>query len=192
MKSIKAQGLLAAFLLSLTIAGCGAADKPITGNGGSEPTSTPAATQAEAVTEAPATEAPVTEAVHTLKIYSADAELTKVNERQVEVTVASDGAELELVKAAITELQKDGGEDEYSLWKKVVVNEVALSEGQVKLDIHLPDEARLGAPGEQLAIETLTKTLFQFEFVTAVDILVDGEAVETMMGHVELEHPYFK
>lgn len=64
-----------------------------------------------------------------------------------------------------------------------------LSDGTLTVDIHIPDDARLGAGGEAFAIEALTKTLFQFDEIKAIDVLVDGQAAESMMGHVTLEHP---
>lgn len=76
-----------------------------------------------------------------------------------------------------------------ALWQPIEITSVELTDGLVVLDIHLPDEARLGAPGEMLVIETLKKTLFQFDFVQGIQLLVDGAEVETLMGHVELEYP---
>lgn len=57
------------------------------------------------------------------------------------------------------------------------------------MDVHMPDEARLGAGGEQFALDALTKTMFQFDEVKSVELLVDGAKVESLMGHVDLEHP---
>lgn len=60
------------------------------------------------------------------------------------------------------------------------------------LDIHIPDEARLGAPGELQLVESLKKTLFQFSFIEGINLLVVGEPVESLMGHVDIEHPILK
>ncbi|MNY78319.1 hypothetical protein D3C86_2185150 [compost metagenome] len=54
----------------------------------------------------------------------------------------------------------------------------------------IPEDAHLGASGEDLALQALLKTSFQFDEVKTVDILVDGKSVDSLMGHVELEHPF--
>jgi hypothetical protein len=179
MTNVKARGLLAAFLLTLTITGCGGQDNLPSGNDVSGATTPPTEEQSIAVKR-------------TISVYSTDSELSKTSAREVEIELSDGDDELALVKAALSELQKDGGAEEISLWKAISFDKVSLEDGLATVDILLPDEARLGGPGEILAIESLTKTLFQFDFVDAVDILVDGEALETLMGHVELEHPYRK
>jgi hypothetical protein len=39
------------------------------------------------------------------------------------------------------------------------------------------------------AIDALQKTFFQFDEVQSLELLVDGNQIESLMGHVELEHP---
>jgi Arc/MetJ-type ribon-helix-helix transcriptional regulator len=177
----KTRGLLAFILLACTLAGCGTEDKPQEQPG--------SVIEEPAATVAPSPEPTAVVNEREATIYLTDAELLETVERKVKLTYES---ESDLVKAAIAALQKDDGENALSLWKPIEIKSAELAEGQVTLNIHIPDEARLGAPGELLAVETLQKTLFQFEFVQAIDILVDGEAVESMMGHVELEHPMKK
>lgn len=76
-----------------------------------------------------------------------------------------------------------------SLWDKVELNALDFSKGKLVIDITLPPEARLGAGGESLAIEALKKTMFQFEEVDSIEVTVDGEQLESLMGHVDLDHP---
>ncbi|MNJ00980.1 hypothetical protein D3C73_1604640 [compost metagenome] len=47
----------------------------------------------------------------------------------------------------------------------------------------------MGSGGEVLLMDALKKAVFQFSEVQALDILVDGKIVDSLMGHVELEHP---
>jgi outer membrane murein-binding lipoprotein Lpp len=193
MMTSKTRGLLALIVISSVLAGCGAQDKPLqTGSAGSEPTATvaPSLSPSPEATPVP-TEAPTPPAKQSVEatIYLTDAELLETVERKATLEYASDS---ELLEAAVAALQQDAGEDALSLWKDIEVHSLKLEDGQVTLDIHIPDEARLGAPGELLFIATLQKTLFQFEFVQSIDLLVDGEAVESVMGHVELEHPIKK
>lgn len=177
----KTRGLLAFIVLACTLAGCGAQDKPQEQPG--------SAVEEPASTAAPSPEPTAVVNEREATIYLTDAELLETVERTVKLTYES---ESDLIKAAIAALQKDDGENALSLWKPIEIKSAELAEGQVTVDIHIPDEARLGAPGELLAIETLQKTLFQFEFVQAIDILIDGEAAESLMGHVDLEHPIKK
>ncbi|MNC60821.1 Sporulation and spore germination [compost metagenome] len=75
------------------------------------------------------------------------------------------------------------------LWGGIELKSLKFADGQITMDIHKPDEAQLGAGGEALAISALAQTLFQFEEVKSIEVLVDGEQVESLMGHVDLEHP---
>ncbi|WP_435925381.1 GerMN domain-containing protein [Paenibacillus sp. DYY-L-2] len=79
-----------------------------------------------------------------------------------------------------------------SLWEKTILNSVQFAGGELTVDISLPDEARFGAGGESLAIDALKQTFFQFDEVKSLELTVDGEKLETLMGHVELEHPFKK
>lgn len=191
MTTSKTRGLLAIIVLACTLAGCGAQEKPLEkpGNAIKEPAGAtePATSPLPAESSAPKQTAVINE--RDAVIYLTDAELLETVEHSVKLTYDT---EKDLVKAAITALQQDAGENALSLWKPIEINSVEFADGQVTLDIHLPDEARLGAPGELLVIETLQKTLFQFDFVLAIDVLLDGEAVESLMGHVDLEHPIKK
>lgn len=175
MKTFKARGLLAVIILSAALAGCGVQDKP-----GNQPGSTAAPT----VTPSPEPTAALNE--REAIIYLTDTELAETIEKSVKLQYETD---TDLVKAAIAELQKAPAENVLALWQPIEITSVELTDGLVVLDIHLPDEARLGAPGEMLVIETLKKTLFQFDFVQGIQLLVDGAEVETLMGHVELEYP---
>lgn len=91
--------------------------------------------------------------------------------------------------AALQALQSTSNDKLMSLWTKVTFKTAELKDGIVTVDITLPNEARLGSGGEALAIDALKNTLFQFSEVEGIDLLVDGTAVDTLMGHVELEHP---
>lgn len=94
--------------------------------------------------------------------------------------------------AALKSLQAANDSKLISLWAKVVFKSAEFKDGLVTVDINLPNEARLGSGGESLAIDALKSTLFQFSEVNAIELLVDGAKVDTLMGHVELEHPMKK
>lgn len=126
----------------------------------------------------------------TIKYYVSDADMTGLKEVSAAVKPAEDGG---IYRSALEALQITNEErDEYSLWKGIEIREVTLEDGRLTVNISIPDEARLGAPGESLALEAITKTAFQFEEVRALDILIDGEAADSLMGHEFLEHPILR
>ncbi|CAH1195971.1 hypothetical protein PAECIP111893_00787 [Paenibacillus plantiphilus] len=126
----------------------------------------------------------------TIKIYYPDDELMELGEQTAHIQYENDSKKAE---AAFLALKKDGSNGEVSLWKDIELLSAKVEDGgAVVLDVHVPDEARLGAPGEVLALEAIQKTMFQFDGFQSLDILVDGKQTESLMGHDTLEHPYKK
>ncbi|WP_424766010.1 GerMN domain-containing protein [Paenibacillus sp. sgz302251] len=183
MRRIKARRLLAVMLLSAALAGCGAQDKPVNQPGSAVQTPATTSTPSPSSSPEPTPEIFKRDAI----IYFSDNELNEIVEKPVTLSYET---EAELVEAAVLALQEDGFDEAMSLWKPIEIKSIELEADLVRLNVHLPDEARLGAPGELMLIKTLQQTLFQFDFVNKIELLVDGEAIESMMGHVELEHPF--
>ncbi|WP_068785325.1 GerMN domain-containing protein [Paenibacillus phocaensis] len=123
----------------------------------------------------------------TIQVYLTDNDLMDLKQKSREIEYTADRSKYESAFAAL-QTAEDGL---LSLWEKVVLNTMKFdaASGQLNLDISLPDEARLGAGGESLAIEALKKTMFQFDEVKQIQLTLDGEPVESLMGHVDLEHP---
>jgi len=93
--------------------------------------------------------------------------------------------------AALKTLQQTDDEKLIALWDKSEFLSATLKDdGALTVDVKIPEDAHLGASGEDLALQALLKTSFQFDEVKTVDILVDGKSVDSLMGHVELEHPF--
>lgn len=184
------QVFLASLLLTAALTGCGAQNNLKSNGGGVTASPSPSAAAGSTENQNTETPAPSVTPIETVEIsvFGSDEQLEKAVEWKASI---EKGTDLELVDRALAELRKDG-EGSTSMWKGVHVLSTQLKDGIVTIDIHIPDEVRFGAPGELLMVETLNKTLFQFTFVEGVDILVTGEAVESMMGHVELEHPFVK
>lgn len=122
----------------------------------------------------------------TLTIYVSDDELTTIKSYKKSISFTSED---EKYKATIQALQSSPPDHHISLWKDIAFRSLTMNQGTFTLDIHIPDEARLGAGGEQLALDTLEQTLFQFDEIKSIIILVDGKKVESLMGHVTLEYP---
>lgn len=186
--------LIASFVVIAALSGCGAQEKTNVDTQGGVGSSPTAESNGEPTSEpedsgnepSPVPSSPAASDELEITIYATDAELEKTLERKVAIPNAG---EADIINSALAELQKDAGDGSVSLWKDVHILAANLNDGIVTVDIHIPDEARLGAPGELQMVETLKSTLFQFSFVEGIDILVVGEAVESMMGHVELDHP---
>ncbi|MCM3701626.1 GerMN domain-containing protein [Paenibacillus macerans] len=121
-----------------------------------------------------------------IEVYATDDEMTKVYPLMVEIRYTSVEEKIGEALKALAAVKADG---KMGLWSGVVFTNVALSGGELTVDVHMPDMSHLGAPGEALALEAIQKTVFQFDEVQSFDLLVDGEAVSSLMGHLELEHP---
>lgn len=126
------------------------------------------------------------ETKETIKAYYTDDQMMDLKQVSKEITYSGDTQKYE---AALKTLQDSGSADLFALWEKVIFNSVKFADGELTVDITLPDEARLGAGGESLAIDSLKQTMFQFTEVKTIELLVDGAKVESLMGHDDLEHP---
>lgn len=122
-----------------------------------------------------------------ITVYASDDELMNLTSYTVKITFADQNEKL---KAALEALQKPKDSSYIALWAKTEFKTIKLDEsGTLIVDIHIPDEARLGAGGEAFALDALTKTMFQFDEVKAINLLIDGKEEESLMGHVTLDHP---
>jgi hypothetical protein len=93
---------------------------------------------------------------------------------------------------ALNALTKSPDDQNVALFAGFSFQSAVLKEGTLQIDLTLPVEPQLGAPGEELLIESLKKTMFQFEEVLAIEVLVKGQKVESLLGHVDLPHPITK
>lgn len=121
-----------------------------------------------------------------IEVYYTDPEELDLHKAQKEISFSNDD---EKYKKAFEALQASDKSELIPLWGKVELKSLSMKDGQLTIDIHLPDEARLGAGGEQFALDALDNTMFQFDEVKSIELLVDGAKVESLMGHVDLEHP---
>lgn len=121
-----------------------------------------------------------------IEIFYADDQLLQLEQSMKEITYEDDSDKYSKTYAA---LQNSDQPEQIALWSNIDLLSVSFDQGKLTLDVHIPDEARLGAGGETLALDALRETFFQFDEVTSMDLLVDGSTTESLMGHVELEHP---
>ncbi|WP_438351156.1 GerMN domain-containing protein [Paenibacillus sp. FA6] len=124
-----------------------------------------------------------------IKVYFTDPEAMELIESTTEITFVNESQKYE---EAFKALQKSDNAELISLWGKIELLSLDFKGDAITMDINLPDEARLGSGGEMFALEALQNTMFQFDEVKSVELLVNGAKIESLMGHVDLEHPMMK
>lgn len=122
----------------------------------------------------------------TIEVYYTDPQEMELKKSEKEIQFKNDN---DKYAEAFKALQSSGSSELVPLWGKVELKSLAVKDGAMTIDIHMPDEARLGAGGEQFALDSLTQTMFQFKEVQTIELLVDGQQQESLMGHMDLEHP---
>lgn len=120
------------------------------------------------------------------QIYFSDPQLEKLEQAEYELSFSNSN---EKYKKVFEALQDSSNPERISLWNRIELVSLFFDKNTLALNIHIPDDARLGADGEQLAIEVLKKTFFQFDEVKSIDLLVDGKRPDSLMGHIDLTHP---
>lgn len=121
-----------------------------------------------------------------VKGFFADQDGSKLVQKELTVRYAK---EENKYTAVLNALKKSPSADAVSLFPSISFHTATLKSGTLTVDMSLPDEARLGSGGEALFLDALKQTLFQFSEVQAIELLVDGEKVESLMGHLDLPHP---
>jgi spore germination protein GerM len=173
--------LLIVFLSILVICGCGKAKQAVTS----------ASAMPEAMTTAsPApTASPIANKSTQMNLYygneNGDALVAK------EVTLKQSSTETPYLEA-LNDLTKSPDTQSVALFAGFTFISAELKDGVLNIDLTLPKASHLGAPGEELLINALKKTMFQFKEVNAIEVLVNGKKVESLLGHVELSHPIIK
>lgn len=121
-----------------------------------------------------------------IKAYYTDPEMMELVEGRAEIFYKD---ELGKYEAAFKTLQQSSDADKLPLWEKIQLHSVQFESGKLTIDVAVPDEANLGAGGESFAVDALKKTFFQFDEVESIQLLVDGQQTESLMGHVDMENP---
>jgi spore germination protein GerM len=171
--------LLIVFLSILVICGCGKVKQAVIAA-----SSTP-----EAVASAAPTATPITVKQTQMNLYygneNGDALVAK------EVTLKQSSTETPYLEA-LNDLTKSPDTQSVALFAGFTFISAELKDGVLNIDLTLPKASHLGAPGEELLINALKKTMFQFKEINAIEVLVNGKKVESLLGHVELSHPIIK
>lgn len=121
-----------------------------------------------------------------LDVYVSDEQLRVVKSYKRKIRFANDDEKYQIAVQALKSPAQHKG---IPLWKDVEFKSLKMEKGTLSIDLHIPTKWYLGSGGEQLALDALKRTIFQFDEVKAITILVDGKTVESLMGHVALKYP---
>lgn len=176
MRSFSFTAAIAALGIAIVLGGCGAGKTPM---GQAVPQKAGQNTEAPAVSASPA-------AAKTIAVYYGDASGNTLVEKTALIQPSSETAKyLDALKA----LKKAPSADAVSLCPNTTFRSAELKEGTLTVDMSIPDSDKLGAGGEQLFVSAIEKTLFQFNEVQAIELLVEGKQAESLMGHLDVPHP---
>lgn len=188
------QGAIITSLVMLAATGCGQKKEPL-GAASSAPTNTPAASSVPAAT--PGTEAdqksqetntPEMKTVQ-IKVYYTDQNAEKLVENQENISYKTDR---EKYAAALNALKKSSDPNVIPLFEQVTFKSVTPDNDALKVDLSFTEAAQLGGSGEEMLIQALKKTAFQFPEISKLYITKDGKQVESLMGHFDLPYPITK
>jgi hypothetical protein len=169
------------FIIAIVGAGCG--NKPTTNSG------TSLAPNQEVNSTVNGSDKAVDQATNQteeIAVYFVDSQVTELKQSKAEINYSDSKDKYEETFKA---LQSNNHSDLISLWENIALNSMKFQDGVLTIDVHIPDEARLGSSGELLALDALTETMFQFKEINNIELLIDGKALDTFMGHSELEQP---
>jgi spore germination protein GerM len=190
MKKNTVLGLLITGAVVLVLSGCGQS-QPLANSGtvsqGTVPPAANSLTTPPAVKETAPKAAEKAAIQSHIKAYYGDEQATKLVEKEVSINYTD---EKDKYTTALWTLKKAPSDSKLvPLAESLGFKSAALKDKKLTLDLTVAGEGRLGAPGEQMLLQAIQKTLFQFPEVDTIDILVDGKSTESLMGHMELLHP---
>lgn len=120
----------------------------------------------------------------TITVFYTDNKIEELKKEEQEIEFADD---LEKYKKAISFLEKPKQAEHDPLWQNFKYHSVTFDKGKMTIDADSSNVYNVGAMGEVLAIDALKQTLFQFPEVEKIIILEDGQPIDSLMGHVEID-----
>ena len=121
-----------------------------------------------------------------IKSYYGDENGEKLIEKTATIEYAKDE---DKYLAALESLRKTSDPKAAALCSGFTFKSAKLQDGKLTVDLTISDDGHWGAPGEELTLQALKQTPFQFQEVQSLDILVDGKPADSLMGHMDLPHP---
>lgn len=122
----------------------------------------------------------------TVKTYYGNAQGDQLVETTSQISYKNDS---DKYLAALNALKTSPDPKLVALAQGFTFRSAVLKNGQLTVDLTIDQDGQWGAPAEELTLQALKKTMFQFNEVDRIDILVDGKQAESLMGHLDLPHP---
>jgi hypothetical protein len=133
---------------------------------------------------------PVSEQNAIIRVYYGDDQISKLHALTKEISYRTT---VEKITIAFNSLREEPAPPLVSLFTKITfLNVQWMESGELTVNLSIAPEGQFGAGGEQLVVQALMATAFQFDEVVTLNILLDGKPVESLMGHVDLPHPIRK
>lgn len=127
-------------------------------------------------------------------LYFSDEQALFLVAEEREISKSAD--KQQLVKSLVEELVKGPTKKGLGLTvpQGVKVNEVKLENGLVTVDLskELQTNHWGGSTGETMTIYSLVNTLTEIPEVTQVQILVDGNKIDSIAGHLDIKQPLIR
>lgn len=124
-----------------------------------------------------------------IQAYYTDSNLTELQSEQKELTYQKESDKYRL---ALKWLEKPANHEYVPLFQNFKVNQISLQDGKLTVDVSDQNVYNFGSSAEEMAIEALLKTMFQFPEIQQVEILINGKQAETLAGHVDISQPFSK
>jgi spore germination protein GerM len=119
-------------------------------------------------------------------VYYGDDQGTKLVQKQIHISPAKDS---DRYLAALNALKKSPDSQSVALCAGFTFRSATLQGNVLTVDLSLADEGRWGSSGEQLTVQAIKQTLFQFKEVGSIELLQDGKPATSLMGHLTVPHP---
>ncbi|MDQ0875202.1 hypothetical protein QFZ77_003861 [Paenibacillus sp. V4I3] len=180
-------GVLLVSAITLSVTACGQKGQHV---GGATPQTTIAPTPTTVV-QSPAptpTQTPEPLQQKKVKAFYSDQDEMKLIEKEVTISYKKDA---DVYEAALNALKKSDDPKAIPLFDDLTFTSTSfdIAKGELKIDIKFGPKTQLGAPGEELFLQALKKTVFQFPEVKSLYVLKNGKQVDSLMGHLELPYP---
>lgn len=122
-----------------------------------------------------------------IQTYYTDPNLTELQSEEKELTYQKESDKYRL---ALKLLEKPTNQHYVPLFQNFNVNQTSIQDGKLTIDVSDQNVYNLGGSAEEMAIEALLKTMFQFPEIQQVEILINGKPAETLAGHVDISQPF--
>ncbi|SFK90922.1 Sporulation and spore germination [Paenibacillus sp. 1_12] len=143
-------------------------------------------TSAPPLAPTPVTSAPDNNKQMKIKAYFGDESGEKLVEQETNISYQQDD---EKYIASLKALSVSSDSKKLALFRGFTFHSAAANKGLLTINVTMAPESRLGSGGEELLLQALKKTVFQFPEINSIELLVDGKSVESLMGHMDLPHP---